>query len=89
VVPPLVGRRRALAQLQSALAAAGRMGVVAQIVGEPGIGKSRLAAEIARTARDEGRLVVEGRAQPFGPALPFSVFQDALRHHRRTNPDSP
>jgi DNA-binding NarL/FixJ family response regulator len=89
VVLPLVGRERALAQLQSALAAAGRMGVVAQIVGEPGIGKSRLAAEIARTARDEGRLVVEGRAQPFGPALPFSVFQDALRHHRRTSPGAP
>src|SRR3990172_6523772 len=83
----LVGRRRALSQLDSALAAAGRIGVVAQIVGEPGIGKSRLALEIAQAARAEGRVVLEGRAQPLGPALPFSIFQDALRLHRRTYPD--
>jgi DNA-binding CsgD family transcriptional regulator/tetratricopeptide (TPR) repeat protein len=84
----LIGRTRALSQLESALAAAARIGVVAQIVGEPGIGKSRLAEEVARKARLDGRVVMEGRAQPIGPSLPFSVFQDALRLHRRVNPDA-
>lgn len=84
-----VGRTHALSQLQSALDAAGRIGVVVQLVGEPGIGKSRLADEIARTARLGGCIVLEGRSQPLGPALPFSIFQDALRLYRRENPDAP
>jgi DNA-binding CsgD family transcriptional regulator len=57
-------------------------------VGEAGIGKTRLAGELARRARGLRRLVVEARAHPSDAALPLGLFQDALRAHRRTRPEA-
>ena len=46
--PALVGRQRELSLLIERLAAAGEgCGSIALLVGEPGIGKTRLAAELA------------------------------------------
>ena len=72
------GREPELARLQAAWADAGagrRQGVL--VSGEPGIGKTRLAAEIAAHAREQGGVVLYGRcdeglsaaAQPFAQAL--------------------
>ncbi|GAA3341205.1 hypothetical protein GCM10020358_31670 [Amorphoplanes nipponensis] len=80
---PLVGRERELAALRSLVdAAAGGAGGAAFIVGEPGIGKTRLTAELARHAEQRGMRVFRGRA-----ALPQVQFrpltealQSALRH---------
>jgi DNA-binding CsgD family transcriptional regulator/tetratricopeptide (TPR) repeat protein len=69
--------------------AQGRGGCVLQLAGEAGIGKTRLAAELARRARGLGRLVVEARAHPSDAALPLGLFQDALRAHRRAGPEAP
>lgn len=59
---PLLGRDREqsllAAELGAALAGAGR---VATVVGEPGIGKTRLAAELAAEARRRGAAVAWGR----------------------------
>lgn len=51
--PPLAGRRRELAALQDALASAeGGVGRVVEIVGEPGLGKSRLLREVLNQPHD-------------------------------------
>jgi DNA-binding SARP family transcriptional activator len=58
----LVGRAEQLAVLEAAVAgaAAGR-GRVVLVAGEPGIGKTRLAEEVARRATSQGIQVVWGR----------------------------
>ena len=55
-------------------------GVASAIVlmGEPGIGKTRFLAEFARSADENGRLVLTGSASELERDLPFSVFVDAL-----------
>jgi DNA-binding CsgD family transcriptional regulator/tetratricopeptide (TPR) repeat protein len=76
-----VGRAHELAELERALAAAraGR-GATVLVVGEAGIGKTRLAAEVARRALAEGFEVLLGRAiDVIGTELPFQLFVDALR----------
>ena len=55
----LVGRDRELAELERSLdllADGGRR--IVQLVGEPGIGKSRLAAELTARAEDRGCVVL-------------------------------
>ncbi|GIG88369.1 helix-turn-helix transcriptional regulator [Plantactinospora endophytica] len=46
--------------------------------GEPGIGKSRLVAELATVAGGRGRTVLLGRATEFERSLPYGVLLDAL-----------
>jgi hypothetical protein len=73
----IVGRAVELEQLGDALtdARAGRGGVVL-LVGEPGIGKSRLVEEVARLAQVE---VVWGRAWEAGGAPPYWPWTQVLR----------
>ncbi|HEX4759849.1 MAG TPA: AAA family ATPase [Thermoleophilaceae bacterium] len=67
-----VGRERELERLHSALrdACAGR-GEFALIAGEPGIGKTALAAAVSERAREAGARVVWGRCWEAGGAPPF------------------
>jgi DNA-binding SARP family transcriptional activator len=70
-----VGRDDALARLGAAWAALGRGGVgVTLVAGEPGIGKSRLAAQFAAEVHAGGGAVLAGRSereldQPYAPVL--------------------
>src|SRR3954463_3571182 len=75
----LVGRAEELGGLDAALAelAQGRP-VAIELLGEPGIGKTRLLAELARRAEERGYLVLSGRAAELERDLPFWVFVDAL-----------
>ncbi len=75
----LIGRTAELADVYSAVrsAAGGRGGGVA-LVGEAGIGKSRLRLEAARYARELGVRVLPGRAPPSGHAEPFHPLREAL-----------
>ena len=59
---PLVGREAELEQLRHALArAAAGHGQVVAIVGEPGVGKSRLVWEVTQSHRVQGWLIVARR----------------------------
>jgi DNA-binding CsgD family transcriptional regulator len=75
----LVGRANELDVLERALAELdrGRSGAL-ELVGEPGIGKTRLLKELAARAELRGQLVLAGSASELEHDLPFSVFVDAL-----------
>jgi DNA-binding SARP family transcriptional activator len=77
---PLIGRERELARLETWLAEswAGAGSVVA-IVGEAGIGKSRLLAELTADAGRLGGSVLLGHAHESEQVLPFGPWVSALR----------
>ncbi|HSP73175.1 MAG TPA: AAA family ATPase, partial [Gaiellaceae bacterium] len=76
---PLVGRDFELTVLERTMDALldGR-GAVAAVVGEPGIGKTRLVAEIRERYRDRVRFV-EGRAVSYAQSFPYYPIRDLLR----------
>ena len=86
---PLVGRDRELTSLLGCFekAAAGQ-GQVALIVGEPGIGKSRLIYELRRRVGDRAAWQ-EGRCLPFGQSIPFHPLVDSLRRSFGIEPADP
>ncbi|HYO38057.1 MAG TPA: AAA family ATPase [Nocardioidaceae bacterium] len=75
----LLGRADEVAALSDALSrVAGGHAAAVEIVGEPGIGKSRLLAELAARADAGGALVLQGAASELESDLPFAVFVNAL-----------
>jgi predicted ATPase len=79
---PRLDRERELTQLGAVLdelAAGGPPAVVVE--GEPGIGKTRLLAELAERVRARGGRVLSGRAAEYETTLPFAAFVDALDDH--------
>ncbi|HEU5268351.1 MAG TPA: ATP-binding protein, partial [Jatrophihabitans sp.] len=66
----LVGRAAELAAATS--------GTACFLVGEPGVGKSRLLSEVSRQAESAGLVVARGRASALGPASPLRPFAEAL-----------
>lgn len=76
---PFVGRERELERLRRMWAAV-RDGACATVLlsGEAGIGKTRLAAELAGSVAAEGALVLYGRCDE-GLAVPYQPFVEALR----------
>ena len=53
------------------------------LVGEPGIGKTRLLGELAARANARGYLVLTGSASELERDLPFWVFVDAMDEYLR------
>lgn len=90
-LPPALGRRApaafvgrsremgALRQIWSQVHAGGGARV-ALLVGEAGIGKSRLARELALETREQGAVVLHGSADE-DLLVPYQPFVEALRHY--------
>jgi tetratricopeptide (TPR) repeat protein len=77
----LVGRRREMAQLTSVVAALCRgEGGVVNLVGEAGIGKSRLLAELRQRVLPPEVRCLEGHAISIGRNLSFHPIVDLLRN---------
>jgi DNA-binding NarL/FixJ family response regulator/tetratricopeptide (TPR) repeat protein len=76
---PLVGRSDELVSLEQVLDELdrGRSGAI-ELVGESGIGKTRLLRELAVRAEQRGHLVLSGSASELEQNLPFAVFVNAL-----------
>jgi DNA-binding CsgD family transcriptional regulator len=92
VCPVLIGREAEFGRLRSALSAAQTgSGVVAFLVGEAGIGKSRLAAALTAEASAAGALVLTGRAVPAGLSAPYRPLTEALQQglRKRAMPADP
>src|SRR5919202_6516719 len=75
----LIGRAAELESLDQALADLERRrpGALA-LLGDPGIGKTRLLAELAERAERRRCLVLAGSASELERELPFGIFVDAL-----------
>lgn len=81
---PLVGRRAELARLLAALRGAGSARTAMAVVGEAGLGKTRLALQAAQAARRRGPVVWlrcsrESRAEPLAPLRAWVAGMAALR----------
>ena len=75
---PLVGREREMAFLQEALdAARARRGMLVELIGEPGIGKSRLVDELR--ARATGVTVLTVPCQEYESSTPYFPIRLLLR----------
>jgi DNA-binding CsgD family transcriptional regulator len=78
-VAPLVGRRAELALLSRTIDEAAKgAGRSVFVVGEGGIGKTRLATAVAELAASRGWSVATGRAYPVETGVPYALFSDAL-----------
>ena len=78
----LVGRDAELRVLERALEVVeGGKPRAVGIVGEPGIGKSRLLGALGGRAEERGHVVVAGRAAELERDVPFALWSDALDGH--------
>ncbi|MFC6704810.1 adenylate/guanylate cyclase domain-containing protein [Flexivirga alba] len=90
VEAPFVGRADELATLSGALAAAmGRRGSVVDVVGEPGIGKSRLVAELAVP---DGMTNHVTTVSSYDTGMPYiavrTLLRSVLRVHAHDTPEA-
>jgi hypothetical protein len=83
---PLVGRGREMSELEqlwrtaTGQEAGDSPGRIVLMVGDPGIGKTRLAAELARRVHAQGACVIAGRA-PQETLVAYQLFVEALRQY--------
>jgi tetratricopeptide (TPR) repeat protein len=84
-----IGRTQEIAALRAAIdaALAGQASLV-MLVGEPGIGKTRLAEEAGVYARNHGAQVLVGRCYEGESASPYSPFVEVIREYVSTRPDA-
>jgi tetratricopeptide (TPR) repeat protein len=79
-----VGRDAEIEQLRRALEQARRgHGQVVSVVGEPGVGKSRLAFELTHSHRVDGWLVLESGSVSYGKATSYLPVIDLLKAYFR------
>ena len=77
---PLVGRSRELARLVEIVERGrGARGQIISVVGEAGVGKSRLIYELRRRLAETRVLCLEGHCLPHGEALPYHLVAQFLQ----------
>jgi DNA-binding SARP family transcriptional activator/predicted ATPase len=80
---PLVGRVTEIQQVREILGRTWEgQGSVVALIGEAGVGKTRLLAELAAEAGGRGGRVLVGRCYEAEQILPFAVWVDAFRAGR-------
>jgi class 3 adenylate cyclase/tetratricopeptide (TPR) repeat protein len=77
---PMVGREEEMAALDGLLGTAvgDRVCRMATVVGDAGVGKTRLIREFTSAAADEA-LVIRGRCLPYGDGITFWPLREAVR----------
>jgi class 3 adenylate cyclase len=87
---PLVGRTDEFARLQESLTHfhQGQGGVIS-VVGDAGLGKSRLVKELSLLCLQEGRAAwIEGRALSYGESASYLMARDMVRNLLGLNPEA-
>ncbi len=75
-----VGRDAELEHLGTILEHAGRgVGQIVGIVGEPGVGKSRLVHEFVHSPRTQGWLILQSGAVSYGRTIPYIAVKNLLK----------
>ncbi|MDP8992824.1 MAG: AAA family ATPase [Actinomycetota bacterium] len=88
--PVMVGREDELEHLVTAIEqAAGGGGKAVLLLGEAGVGKSRLGEVAAAAARSRGMAVLRGRAAPSPAPAPYRPLAEALLSALRTGGERP
>jgi tetratricopeptide (TPR) repeat protein len=83
---PFIGREPELAALTQALARAGAgHGQVVALVGEAGVGKSRLGYECLHSHRTQGWRVLEAASVSYGKATPYFPVLDLLKRYAQVD----
>jgi tetratricopeptide (TPR) repeat protein len=83
---PFIGRKPELAALTQALARAETgHGQVVALVGEAGVGKSRLVYECAHSHRTQGWRVLESASVSYGKATPYFPVLDLLKRYAQVD----
>ena len=78
---PLVGRTAEVAAIRSCLnRLLGGQGGILSLIGEAGLGKSRLMAEIRRYYQNENLLWLEGKTLSYGQKMSYWPFREILCH---------
>lgn len=80
---PYVGRAPELASLTEVLEQIGSGMRVMDLVGEPGLGKTRLVFEFLRTVKTDGTRVILGHCTDIGQQVPFFPFIEIVRNSFR------
>ncbi len=79
-----IGRQTELEALNRALARAGQgQGQIFAVIGEPGVGKTRLYYEFTHSHRTEGWLVLESGSVSYGEATAYLPVIDLLKNYFR------
>ena len=88
---PLVGRDDELGLLRHILrtSTSHRRAAAVLLIGEAGLGKTRLANELITIARGEGCLVLEGRCVPYGEVNVWAPLAEALRRASGVRAEDP
>ena len=74
------GREREQARLEEWVRGVrGGAGRIVEVIGDPGLGKSRLVFELRRFADDGATAVLEGHCEAYGTVTLFHPFLDVLR----------
>ena len=82
-----VGREAEMEQLRRALEKAGQgHGQIVAVVGEPGVGKSRLFYEFTHSHRTHGWLILESGSVSYGKATPYLPVIDLLKAYFQIEP---
>ncbi len=83
----MVGRADELRALRSGVeSAAAGTGSAMVLLGEAGVGKSRLLREVQSWCREVGAVALVGRAVDTATAVPFRALAEALLGAYRTGP---
>src|SRR3954468_18268475 len=83
---PLIGRDQESNRLRELLPRMNGRAVGAVLVGEAGIGKSRLVEALAQTAKQRGFCVARGAAYEMAEPLPYGLFADTFSQWAREQP---
>lgn len=83
---PLIGREQESSRLRELLPNENGRAVTAVVIGEAGVGKSRLVEALAERAGQRGFCVARGAAYEGAESLPYGLFADTFSQWAREQP---